>query len=122
MDSREFVKPKALLFDFDGVLTDNMVYVGDDGREMVKCNRSDGLAFEVFRRLGLKVFIVSREANAAVGARASKLGTPVLQAVSNKLEAVSTLAKEHGFSLSEILFVGNDLNDLDVMIASGMSA
>ena len=122
MPQIELAKLKALMFDFDGVLTDNKVYVSEDGKEMVRCNRGDGLAFDAFRLLGLPVFIVSREANAVVGARASKLRTPLLQAVSNKLEAVIALAKKEGFSLPEILFVGNDLNDFDVMTASGMSA
>src|SRR2546430_2402605 len=121
-DRPKLVKPKAILFDFDGVLTDNTVYVGEDGREMVRCNRSDGLAFEALQRLNLRVFIVSRETNAVVGARAAKLGVPVLQAVSNKLDAVSSLAARHGLPLSDILFVGNDLNDLDVMTATGLSA
>jgi YrbI family 3-deoxy-D-manno-octulosonate 8-phosphate phosphatase len=118
----DFVKPKALIFDFDGVLTDNKVYVTEDGKEMVRCNRSDGLAFDAFRKLGLPVFLVSRETNPVVGARAAKLKVPVLQAVTDKPEAVSALAQKQGLSMSEILFVGNDLNDLDVMTACGLSA
>ena len=118
----DFTKLKALLFDFDGVLTDNKVYVDENGKETVRCNRSDGMAFEVFRKLGLPVFIVSKETNKVVAARAAKLHVPVLQSVDHKLEAVSELAKKQGFAMSEILFVGNDLNDLDVMSASGTSA
>ena len=113
---------KAVLFDFDGVLTDNKVYVSEDGKEMVRCNRSDGLAFEAFQRVGLPVFIVSREKNKVVAARAAKLRIPVIQAVEDKVEAVSALAQTQGFPPSEILFVGNDLNDLHVMAACGMSA
>jgi len=118
----EFAKPKALVFDFDGVLTDNKVYVSEDGKEMVCCNRSDGLAFDAFRRLGLPVFWVSRETNPVVRVRAAKLKIPVLQAVTDKPQAVYALAQKEGFSMSEILFVGNDLNDLDVMTACGLSA
>ena len=118
----EFAKPKALVFDFDGVLTDNKVYVSEDGKETVCCNRSDGLAFDAFRRLGLPVFWVSRETNPVVRVRAAKLKVPVLQAVTDKPEAVFALAQKEGFSMSEILFVGNDLNDLDVMTACGLSA
>ena len=108
----EFAKPKALVFDFDGVLTDNKVYVSEDGKEMVCCNRSDGLAFDAFRRLGLPVFWVSRETNPVVRVRAAKLKVPVLQAVTDKPEAVYALAEKEGISMSEILFVGNDLNDV----------
>lgn len=115
-------KLKAILFDFDGVLTDNKVYVSEDGKEMVRCNRSDGLAFESLQRVGLPVFIVSKEKNKVVAARAAKLRVPVVQSVEDKLEAISALAKDQGFTLSEILFVGNDLNDFEAMRASGMSA
>jgi YrbI family 3-deoxy-D-manno-octulosonate 8-phosphate phosphatase len=113
---------RALMFDFDGVLTDNKVYVGQNGEEMVRCNRSDGLAFDALRRIGVPVYIVSREVNKVVAARGAKLQVPVVQAVEDKVEAVSTLAKSNGFTLSDILFVGNDVNDLDVMTACGTSA
>lgn len=118
----DLTKLQALLFDFDGVLTDNKVYVSEDGKETVRCDRSDGMAFEVFNRLRLPVFIVSKEKNKVVAARAGKLQIPVFHGVDNKLEAVTAMAKEKGFALSDILFVGNDLNDLDVMRASGQSA
>jgi len=117
-----FSKPAAVIFDFDGVLTDNKVYVTEDGREMVCCNRGDGLAFEVFRKIGLPVFIVSKETNKVVGARAAKLNVPVFQAVSDKCEAVAVLARNEHLRLSDVLFVGNDLNDLDVMKTCGLSA
>ena len=120
--SMSFSKPAALIFDFDGVLTDNKVYVTEDGKEMVCCNRGDGLAFEVFRKIGLPVFIVSKETNKVVGARAAKLKVPVFQSVTDKCEAVSGLARQEGLEISELLFVGNDLNDLDVMKACGLSA
>lgn len=113
---------RAVIFDFDGVLTNNMVYVDENGKETVRCNRSDGLAFEVFNRLGLPVFIVSKERNKVVAARAAKLQVPVIHGIDHKLDAVTALAKEKGFALSDILFIGNDLNDLDVMTASGISA
>jgi len=116
------LRPNVLVFDFDGVLTDNKVYVGQDGTEMVRCNRSDGLAFDVFRKLRLRVFIISRESNPVVAARARKLQVPLIQAVTDKLDALSSLAAKEGFTLAETLFVGNDLNDFHVMKASGTSA
>ncbi len=116
------LKPNVLVFDFDGVLTDNKVYVSQDGTEMVRCSRSDGLAFDAFRKLGLRIFIISRESNPVVAARAAKLRVPVIQAVTDKLDAVSTLAAREGFNLTEMLFVGNDLNDFHIMKASGAAA
>jgi len=88
----------------------------------VRCNRSDGLAFDAFRKLRLRVFIISRESNPVVAARARKLQVPLIQAVTDKLDALSTLAAKEGFTLAETLFVGNGLNDFHVMKASGTSA
>ncbi len=116
------LQPKLLIFDFDGVLTDNKVYVGEDGKEMVGCWRTYGLALEAISKVGIPSFIVSRETNAVVKARATKLHIPVLQAVLNKREAVLSVAADRHVSAAQILFVGNDLNDLDAMSACGMSA
>ena len=116
------ILPKAVIFDFDGVLTDNRVYVTEDGKEMVACNRSDGLAFEAIRKAEIPTFIVSREANPVVGVRAAKLRIPVIQSVADKRQAVAALAKEQSISASEIVFIGNDLNDLGAMSMCGMSA
>ena len=51
----------ALVFDFDGVLTDNTVFLDEDGREWVRCNRGDGLAFNELQELGVKSYIISAE-------------------------------------------------------------
>ena len=67
----------AIILDFDGVLTDNSVYVDQNGIEQVKCSRSDGLAFDVLRKLKKPIHILSTEKNPVVLARASKLKVPV---------------------------------------------
>src|SRR5687767_12117357 len=118
----ERVKPELLVFDFDGVLTDNKVYVSEDGKETVCCNRGDGLTFDAFRKLRLRVHLVSTETNKVVSVRAAKLKLPVLQAVADKRQAVTELAGSMNIPMSQVLFVGNDLNDLDVMSACGISA
>ena len=70
----------------------------------------------------MKVSIVSREKNPVVRARAEKLRIPVLQAVADKKTACIELARENGWKLERVLFVGNDLNDHAVMSACGHSA
>jgi YrbI family 3-deoxy-D-manno-octulosonate 8-phosphate phosphatase len=112
----------AILLDFDGVLTDNKVYVSQDGTEAVACSRSDGLAMEALRSQGMSVCIVSREKNPVVKARGDKLGIRVVQAVGDKRTACAELARQEGWSLERLLFVGNDLNDHAVMAACGYSA
>ena len=113
---------EAIIFDFDGVLTDNAVYVGQDGYEMVRCSRSDGLAFEALRSLPLKLFILSHEANPVVTARAAKLKVPAVQGSHNKLEDLESLAQREHFSLEHTMFVGNDVTDLGAIRRCGMSA
>jgi YrbI family 3-deoxy-D-manno-octulosonate 8-phosphate phosphatase len=105
----------AIIFDFDGVLTDNTVYVFEDGREAVRCNRADGLGFNILREKKVPVFILSTEKNEVVRYRAEKLKLPVIQNAKDKAKALKNLADEHGYNLNKLMFVGNDLNDLSAM-------
>ena len=113
---------ESIIFDFDGVLTDNRVWVDAEGREMVVCHRGDGLAFNVLHKLSLKMFILSTETNPVVARRAQKLCVPYVQSISCKAEALRELSVEHQFSLEKTLFVGNDLNDLAAMDICGYRA
>lgn len=105
----------ALVFDFDGVLTNNKVHVDENGMEWVTCNRADGLAFDVLRKLNKPAYILSTEKSLVVEARAKKLKIVALQGVDNKLHGIKELAIKEGFNYKNILYVGNDLNDYRVM-------
>ena len=106
----------ALIFDFDGVLTDNKVHLDQDGNEWVSCNRSDGLAFDVLRKFKKHTYIISTEKNKVVAARAKKLKIPVLFGVQSKSDALKKLSKKKLFNLDRTLYVGNDLNDYEALI------
>jgi 3-deoxy-D-manno-octulosonate 8-phosphate phosphatase (KDO 8-P phosphatase) len=112
----------VIIFDFDGVLTDNSVYLNDSGQEWVKCSRSDGLAFEVFHKLKKSVFILSTEKNKVVSARAKKLKVEVIQSIDNKLDAINLILDQSNSSLDRALYVGNDLNDFNIMKLCGYTA
>ena len=112
----------AFVFDFDGVLTNNLVHLDQDGREWVSCSRSDGLAFDVMRKLEKPSYILSTEENPVVSARAKKLKIQALQGVKNKVEALSILSEEKEYRPSRIFYVGNDLNDFHAMRFCGYSA
>lgn len=112
---------ELLVFDFDGVLTDNKVYLNSKGDEFVCCSRSDGLAFDLFKKINLKVLILSTEKNSVVRARAKKLRADVIQGVENKLNALLEYTKKNNISISNVCFVGNDINDLRVMEACGFA-
>ncbi|MBM14609.1 MAG: hypothetical protein CMH75_00720 [Nitrospina sp.] len=112
----------AIIFDFDGVLTDNRVYVDQHGTELVSCCRGDGLAFEALREIGMPVYILSTEKNLIVSQRAKKLKVPVLQGVMDKADALTDLVGKQSYEFGNLLYVGNDLNDFHAMALCGYSA
>jgi 3-deoxy-D-manno-octulosonate 8-phosphate phosphatase (KDO 8-P phosphatase) len=109
-DERSVVR--LVISDFDGVHTDNRVFVFDDGREAVVCNRADGQACSMMAALGVEVVILSTETNPVVTARASKLGIDAEVAVADKGAAVRRLLAVRGLSRRDAVYVGNDANDL----------
>ncbi|MBT5398960.1 HAD hydrolase family protein [bacterium] len=112
----------AFIFDFDGVLTNNLVYIDENSKEAVRCSRSDGLAFDVLRKIEKPVYILSTEKNPVVSARAKKMQVPVIQGVGDKVLTLSRLAKDKSYTMSKLLYVGNDLNDYYAMKLCGFSA
>lgn len=110
------------MFDFDGVLTDNLVYLDQNGKETVVCNRSDGIAFDVLRKLNKPSYIVSTEKNPVVTARAKKLNIKAYQAIEDKVIAVNDLAIKYGHDVEKLCYVGNDVNDYKAMKYCGFSA
>jgi len=111
---------RLVAFDFDGVFTDDMVYVTQDGTEAVRCFRGDGIGLQKLTRLGIETVIISTEANPVVSARAAKLKIRCIQDVRDKRIALERFAAELGIALSEVAFVGNDINDLDVLRGVGL--
>ncbi|PCJ22119.1 MAG: hypothetical protein COB04_01315 [Gammaproteobacteria bacterium] len=112
----------AVIFDFDGVLTNNTVLVDKSGGEWVRCSRSDGLAFDALKKSEILSFIVSTEKNGVVTARANKIKVPVVQGVEDKVKAIKDLSLKHDLDLKRVLYVGNDLNDYYAMSLCGISA
>lgn len=111
---------KLVAFDFDGVFTDNMVYVFEDGTEAVRCSRGDGLGLAMLRDLGVETIIVSTEPNPVVSARAAKLGIRCLQGLKDKRAALEKVAAEMDLSMEEIAYVGNDVNDTGCLTSVGL--
>ena len=111
---------KLLVFDFDGVFTNNMVYVFEDGRETVRCSRQDGLGLAKLRRRGMAMCILSTEANPVVAARAKKLQLRCIQGCEDKGAALDALLAELGFTDRQLAFVGNDINDLPCLTRAGV--
>lgn len=113
---------KALVMDFDGVLTDNKVIVDPHGVESVRCCRGDGLGLNLLRQTPILTAVLSKEQNSVVAARCKKLQIECMHGVDQKLDVLTSWCESKNVSMSEILFVGNDANDVDCLRAAGVGA
>ena len=111
-----------VVFDFDGVFTDNTVYVDQNGVESVRCWRGDGLGLEMLRKRGVELAVVSTETNSVVAARCKKLNLRCVHGVTNKALAVEELCKELNVKLEKTCFLGNDRNDIEALEIVGFPA
>ncbi len=119
----------TIVFDFDGVFTDNKVYVSQSGEEAVRCDRADGLAIDLLRNYrdrqspALQFFIVSTERNPVVEARARKLRLEFHQDVGDKLGFITAYLSKRiePDPFAGLVYLGNDLNDLAVLRRAGFS-
>jgi len=112
--------PELIVCDFDGVFTDNRVYVDENGIESVVCNRSDGLAID-FLRDKSSLVILSTETNNVVARRAEKLRVEVWHGLSDKKKALMDLCNDRNVELERVVFIGNDINDLGAIEICGYS-
>lgn len=115
---------RIVLTDCDGVLTDGGVYYGAEGEVLKKFNIRDGMGVERLRDLrGIVTGIITGEASPSVLKRAAKLRIEEVHlSVKDKLSCVKDLAARHGLSLDRIAYIGDDVNDLEVLMAVGLSA
>ena len=111
---------KLIAYDFDGVMTNNKVYVDQEGKETVQVNRGDGLGIAEIKKLGIEQIIISTEKNPVVEQRAKKLNIKCFHGIDNKLSCLKEYAKSKPIDLNNICFVGNDINDYEVMSAVGI--
>ena len=121
LEKKDLQSIKLVGFDFDGVFTDNTVYVQDDGSESVRCWRSDGLGLAKLKSLGIEICIISTEINPVVTRRAQKLDIPCLQNIENKADAIMGISKKLNINLENTMFVGNDINDIAAFKVVGIA-
>ena len=108
-----------VIFDFDGVFTDNRVYVSETGHEMVSCSRSDGIGLQALKKAGIPAMVLSSETNRVVQERCKKLNIECQNACQNKLSFLKNLVKQKKVNFSNLLYVGNDVNDADCLKTVG---
>jgi YrbI family 3-deoxy-D-manno-octulosonate 8-phosphate phosphatase len=116
-----FQKPKLIFTDFDGCLTDDRVWLNQEGEEFVATNRKDGLAVKRLKNLGIQVVITSTEINKVVLARGNKMGVEVLQGLVDKAESIDQYLNQKKLSWNDIWYVGNDVNDLGAIDKAKLS-
>jgi 3-deoxy-D-manno-octulosonate 8-phosphate phosphatase (KDO 8-P phosphatase) len=114
---------KAIALDVDGVLTDGTFWWGPDGAEWKRFSFRDVMGVSRGRRAGLVFALISGEDSPLVDRYAQKMGIrDVHKGCKDKALALRTFAETHGFALSEICFMGDDVNDLGAMEAAGLAA
>jgi 3-deoxy-D-manno-octulosonate 8-phosphate phosphatase (KDO 8-P phosphatase) len=107
---------RLLLTDVDGVLTDGGVYYGDTGEVMKRFNIRDGMAVERLRAVGVDVGIITGERSKSVVRRAEKLGIQILHLYcKDKPAALRLICEQEDYTPDEIAYIGDDVNDVDVM-------
>tara|TARA_Y100001933_G_C18664281_1_gene424154 strand:+ start:80 stop:628 length:549 start_codon:yes stop_codon:yes gene_type:complete len=121
----------TLIFDFDGVFTNNKVYLNENGIEQIRCDRGDGLGLKILNsyikkyHLNLEIYILSKEKNKVVNVRAKKLGIKCFQGIDEKLKFMKNNFFERFGDVENInqglIYVGNDINDLESMLYAGYS-
>jgi len=117
------VRIDLLALDFDGVVTDNRVWVDEKGREMVAAYRSDSLIINQLKQAGVQVVILSSEVNPVVAARAKKMGVEAVHGVNihEKGDVLKELLAERKIDPAHVVYVGNDINDLPCFDLVGWS-
>jgi YrbI family 3-deoxy-D-manno-octulosonate 8-phosphate phosphatase len=114
-------KIKFIAFDFDGVFTDNKVFVDETGHEMVRCSRLDGIGIARLNKIGVKSIIISSEKNHVVQARANKLKIECFNNIQDKRSIFLDYCKSLNIDPLHSAFVGNDINDIEVLKVAGIS-
>lgn len=114
---------KLVLTDCDGVLTDSGVYYSDAGEVMKRFSIRDGMGVQRLRSYGIETGIVTGESSGSVKKRAEKLGIEELHLGAKvKADVLKEIVQRRGLSLDEIAYIGDDVNDLEVLAMAGVTA
>ncbi len=116
--------PALIVYDFDGVMTDNRAMVDEHGNEAVFVHRGDGYGVRMIKdSLTIPQIILSTEANPVVTRRAEKLKIPVIHnAGDDKKTILANYCNSNNITLDDVMYIGNDLNDYDAMMICGFRA
>ena len=118
----KFLPVNTLIFDMDGVLTDGGLLIMPDGEWIRRMHVKDGYALQLAVKSGYQVLVISGSSSVAVEARLNKLGIQnVYQHVKNKQALLLELMKQKGLQKEAVMFMGDDVPDLEIMQTAGVS-
>ena len=116
-------KIKLVGTDIDGVWTDSRMYITPDGEWMKAFSTYDGMATAMLKEKGIIVAILTGENSDVVIARAKKLQIDEVYVDEHeKLKRLTYLTKKYDITMDEVAYIGDDVNDLEVLKAVGFSA
>lgn len=117
---KELSQIKLIVSDFDGVMTDNRVWIDETGKETVCVSRADGWGIKMLRALGIDLVIMSTEMNGVVTKRAEKLNVQCIQGIADKSECLKQYCDDNNILLENVAYIGNDMNDYEAMKMAGV--
>ena len=119
MDVINTEKIKMVITDFDGIITDNCLYVDNNGNMTRKINFKDVMAFSILQKNGIKTAIISGESNAAIEILAKKFDIQEIhQNIRNKIQVLKDIIEKYSLSKEEFLYIGDDINDYEALMYS----
>ena len=115
--------PKLVLTDIDGVWTDGGMYYDQTGNELKKFNTTDSAGILFLKNLNIPIGIITGEQSDIVKRRAEKLNIDFLyMGIKDKLSVANSICNLLNISIKEIAYIGDDLNDIELLKLSGISA
>ena len=107
---------KFVITDFDGIVTDNCVYIDPNGNMTRKLNFKDVMAFSILRKNGYRMGIISGEKNSAIEILAKKFNIEeVHQGIRIKIDVIKSIVERYGLSQDEFVYIGDDINDVEAL-------
>ncbi len=119
---QQFSEISTFVFDVDGVLTDGGLWLLEDGQQVRRMHIKDGYALQLAVKKGYRVLVISGGQSMAVKERLQKLGIhDVHLKTENKIAVLEAYRQQHGLQWKEILYMGDDIPDLEVMQQAGLA-
>lgn len=120
ISEKQISEIEIIISDFDGVFTDNCVYTDQFGTESIRCNKYDSVGIDQLSAVDVDFIVVSSESNSSVRRRCDKLKLKCYADVRDKGEKLSQILSHRNLSPSQVLYVGNDINDLSALKFAGL--